>query len=734
MPRFTIRNNRTGQTLQVDGPQAPTPDQIQAIFGRQQQPFDFSAKSKKPSLLKRIASFGGGALDIATSIGAFIPHPAISIPSRLFQATKLASDVSEGELGAAAFRLPFIRPVKLVKALRAAPAVAAAKETARVSSAKAATEVVPTAPSAGPLKSTGPVTAGRFPAAAPGTINTEVGPIASPVAAQAKRAAKGKVNFEETMKLVAIIKQSGKITEPQVLKLYDLERGTEAIVRKLELGGVGPDIANSALLREVRNRARPIRPVPEPVVSQTGKQELAARDTGRLNKQAQSALDRDPLGKAATASTRTNPRSAGDIGIGLNELVVPLGLGTAGAVIGGTQGETTEDRIANAILFGGIGAFSGFALGRGANALARTGAAAGGVASEAPLSFHMNLLQGIKELKTVKGFNNFRYNSMLSRPATIGKATGGAFTGALFTLGDMMAKGQTRQAFAALKYMRQNSLQIYTDALRNPQRLAGIVRGPGGISPELLLQKPSILNLPSRMIRAADAVVIRSLQAVGADDITLSTARNFMLTGEPTSQLGRQAVDLFTKNFIASLIVPFPRVGVQALERGLEFSPLGVIKGFSNLLRQGKGAEQLSRAQSLTRAGLGTASGLVGVGVGATGEVSKPGAFFGSAFAGPAQLTAIIGFIIGEAIRNGTMDARVVDDVLQQLSFEMPQADVNSIERLLSGQQLIPGIVGFAADLSDPFDRLTRGQGFFAAAQRRVPILREGLPIDTRPR
>jgi len=224
---------------------------------------------------------------------------------------------------------------------------------------------------------------------------------------------------------------------------------------------------------------------------------------------------------------------------------------------------------------------------------------------------------------------------------------------------------------------------------------------------------------------------------VGLTTPELMEASRLMLTGTPTSRLGRDGLEFINKNWFLKLIEPFPRVAVQSIERGIETSPLGFIPGVSNLVRRGAARvagttgpiPQLSRRQAVTRAGLGTALGGAGVAIGATGEVNRPTAFTGTAFAGPAHLPALLGFIIGEGLSSGSIPTAIMSDVIQQLRFDLPAPDVNAIERLLRGDQLIPGFVKTIANMSDPFERSTRGQGPLASIKRSIPGLRQQLPI-----
>jgi len=451
--------------------------------------------------------------------------------------------------------------------------------------------------------------------------------------------------------------------------------------------------------------------------------------------------------RLATALKATNPRGVlrAEDGFGAVKMVSALGGGSVGALGGAAQGETTEDRIMNAVVFGALGAAGGVMA---TNLLAASGAPVPGLKK---LFEEVGAtMPGAKD-RGVKAFiNKYRYFSMLSSPLTIMKMLGGTHSAMYATAVDLMAQGKARQGARLLKeYYKINFAENgFYHAMKDPkaweQFFPGAKFGRGTELFQRQLEEKGILTLPGRIARAFDAVAMKAGDRARLDPDTLQALRTFMLAGQPTSRLGNDAVKMATKSFPLSMLVPFPRVAVQSLERGFEFSPLTLLGGkrVANFARQGftknaagqmERAAQLTNAQARARGAFGTAAGIAGGALGATGEVDKKTAFFGSAFAGPAALTALIGFVIGDALQQGKVPAAMLDDIINQLSYEMPIPDVNAIERLVRGEFLVPGAVGFAADITDPVERDTRG-GFFNPTLRRIPGVRESLPprLNTR--
>jgi len=492
-----------------------------------------------------------------------------------------------------------------------------------------------------------------------------------------------------------------------------------------------------------------------------------------LGPEERALLNRSPvMNKRGSRVHRVMPISH-QKGMSQVDLLMGLAGGLGGAALGGAIGASeSEDNkllggLTGAVLGGVSGAGLGFGAARGFKPLAQNQkgsflfskkAKAGSTTRDAQMldearrvtppgeqavpglrNKFLNAM-GIdpaQRLLSGKNLDLWRYASMLSKPSTWGKMIAGAvFGGGLGYAGELAVTGRADIASRFVKIMMKDFAKDWGEILRNPNlaQKYRMLKGQSLIDlPESTL-RPGILTFPTRVANAADGAVMMAWEKAGLPLEELAEVRRFMLSGEPTSAAGKSALKFFRDHSLFTWLVPFPRVGIQSVERGIEFSPLGFSKKISGAIR---GNDPISNAQRLFRARAGTGVGALGgtalqqssdIYSQETGQNPKTPASVASAFAGPANLPTILGFIVGDAIQKGRAPASIIDDVLTQIQFELPSPDVNEIERLLRLEQFIPGILGTAADIIDPTPRTTRGQGWFAPIKRRVPGLKSDLP------
>ncbi len=363
------------------------------------------------------------------------------------------------------------------------------------------------------------------------------------------------------------------------------------------------------------------------------------------------------------------------------------GAGATGAAIGGTQGDTTEEHLTNAV-YGGA-----------------AGVAAAAVA--VPMLAHLAAASAPKLLQ------NGLYASILARPASISKAYLGGVGGAITSAMELMETGNIKQGTAILN--RLFSKAHVTDtvaAFRNPSSIksAKLAKNVGYDGDNLL----------GKIYDASQGSAIKSMVGGG---MSMEDAWRATLSGPPTTAMGKDILNLWNKWFSIRLGTSlFPRVGIQVIERGLERSPLGLVKGL------GLSAEGTSPAMRTARALNGPAVAAAAYAWGdSVPDWGKP---FVAAATGPYGLPVGAGLAAGKAQRQGkdaSGQALAAADTIGSNTPFPPYGINESIHQLAGGSTLVPGVVGDIARARDPHERDTRGQSF-GRLRAKVPGLREGLP------
>lgn len=287
--------------------------------------------------------------------------------------------------------------------------------------------------------------------------------------------------------------------------------------------------------------------------------------------------------KSEEALLKALDRALDESGSAATDLLKRLGLPVAGGVIGGAQGETTEERLVGGAIGAGLGA------------------AAPGIA------------RGVRSLKPT-GISDVVHASLLSNPMTTVKAGLGGLGGTVTGVGEasvaraidfgmnLVTRGakelDPRLAISGSKFLKELARpDLFWKALKKPevaQRAMG-----GGITGQKL-GKTGLTRQVTRGMTAGDFLVTRAATKAG---IPLQEARRLTLAGDPatksgqqlTRAIGVQPTDTKTVEALKVLGFPFPKVGVnmaeQALRRvpGLNFLP-GIRQGAPAALQIARGA------------------------------------------------------------------------------------------------------------------------------------------------
>lgn len=448
-----------------------------------------------------------------------------------------------------------------------------------------------------------------------------------------------------------------------------------------------------------------------------------------LGKQLSRAKGLARAGKVTSAENlaKSTAKALDEAGAISAELMAKVGLAATGAVAGGAAGETPEEQLK----------------------LAALGALGGAVTPRA--------LRAVRSLKAPK-FDDLVFFNMLSSPSAMAKANAGALGGTIVKATELIGEGAARmdmrpivQGMKILKRLTTHGPRVYAQVLKNPERAAELIGDVGRIG-----QKPGTGltgRTVGRVFNAGDAAAIDAMKAGG---ISIDEARTITLAGRPTSKVGQRTLSAIQQLPGQALIAPFPRVGIQSIERGLERIPgLNVIPGAiaartpgAPLLRQAgqiaKGAGRgLIDPGNIARGATGTGAFLAGQEL--EGEIPPALVPFIAALAGPAVLPFTLGVGTSLAQRSGrspvgaTVEA-AGENVPLGGALTQPFFDPAQIIR-----RMVPGAAGAVARGMDPaFGRETgretlRKEGFgeipasLGPAMAQIPGLREQLPEQFTP-
>lgn len=361
-------------------------------------------------------------------------------------------------------------------------------------------------------------------------------------------------------------------------------------------------------------------------------------------------------------------------------LALHAGGAAAGAAIGATQGDTPTERATNAV--------------------------AGGVMGGLTTSFIAHAAaQGVP-----KALQRYVYTSVLSSPGSVAKAYLGGVGGAVSIAMEKIAAGEARDGGRILQ------------SLFSPSHVTEMVKAFR--SPAFTGRTEEAPTLLGRVFEAVNAPAIRAMQRGG---VSLDDAIRATLSGTPTTQVGQDVLGLWSRYFPLRLATTlFPRVGVQILERGVERSPLGLLKlkGIN---------EGVSTGTRVARASMGTAAGLGAAA--ASDQVPDWAKPYVTALSATYGLPVGVGLAVGKAAASGKNASGKWMAGTQEATRNLPfpqygPADALNPAGSLSAM-LVPNILRDVARARDPEERSTAGIPF-GRAKAKIPGLRETLPVKGR--
>lgn len=398
------------------------------------------------------------------------------------------------------------------------------------------------------------------------------------------------------------------------------------------------------------------------------------------------ALDPSPSRTPQIVEEAKAAKAARESQKGISTLLATTTLGGAGvgALVGGTQGDTDEDRVTNAVLGGAVGAIT------------------------VPLIVHAAVTRSPKKMQ------GFLYSSVLSSPQSVAKAYLGAMGGTIDAAVEQIATGNVRAGTRILTTLfHGQSARTFLQALKRPDTAA--LSGVAADAPSAL----------GRIFGAGDAVARRAMAAggIGADE-----AARYTLSGAPTSPMGKDILALYGKWFPLRLVsTMFPRVGIQVLERGLERLPLGTAIPKKLGVSSGTVGAQRARQVLGTVAGLGSYAGNEQI-----PDWAKP---YLVAMAGVYSLPVGIGTAVAEAQSRGKGLGPTIADSMNVFAANMPFPQYGPLQQIRPetvASQFVPNLLRDIARARDPHERETSGQ-FLGRMRAKIPGLRETLPVQGQP-
>ena len=379
----------------------------------------------------------------------------------------------------------------------------------------------------------------------------------------------------------------------------------------------------------------------------------------------------------------------------------------------------------------------------------------------------------VAKLEKLVDWNRF---SLLSSPKAMGTANLGAFSSVIVKAMERVAEGRPDLAAKGLAELASDGAKLTW--------FRALAQGPLSFLPQPaqaafaansrvpVTKKLSLTNWPGRVIAAGDVVSIRALTKMGYSQEQAMAAN---LSSEPVTQVGKGFMRLFGEPVKSSVLAtrgknagkmvtkieeplydpksnpalhlvmrylqPFARVGVNAVEQGISYSPFGVAPSV-------RAAHGLTKPEAIRRAVVGT--GVSGAGV-AQAQLTSPE--FDPIFAalgGPASLGVIAGQRFSRAMDSDQPLQSAAQGVLEELPMIGEQFGVQDMPG-----RLIPGLARDIGQAIDPAFAREKGpagvieamgqQGttpspmggvaatLGAGMLHRLPILREALPERSMP-
>jgi hypothetical protein len=404
--------------------------------------------------------------------------------------------------------------------------------------------------------------------------------------------------------------------------------------------------------------------------------------------------------------------------------------------------------------------------------------------------------QGGKRGGLSEAITDYTYFGFLGSPDTMARATmgavGGAFAGAMEMFGEGLLKMDTdliKKSGRVIGYLgnpNKGARDWWKYVTSSPEKFTEAYKQ---VSPRARASDPEQYmrgeDFIGRFFGASDLVANKALQAGGMHS---QEAARYTLTGDPASTLGKGIIDTAgswreaggVKGLAMSQIMPFARVGVMGLEKGLEHVPgigflahqhyRNVAKAAAKKAAKGgspspgsalnkpraasKAVPEASWQKKLTQQAMGLGAGMAGY----QGRDQLDPRL--SLVLGPAAGPAFVPYIAGRELRQqeelgrSAADPRWLMETLRETSpLGAQPAGILYNFPTEAPRRLIPSAVSDIAEAMDPaFSRKRGGREVeeavrsgeipeptfgtsptAAALQSRIPWMREQLPEEFMP-
>ena len=348
-------------------------------------------------------------------------------------------------------------------------------------------------------------------------------------------------------------------------------------------------------------------------------------------------------------------RMGSEKGAASPELLTRLGLGAAGALVGGAT-DPLDNPILSALAGAGLGAAAPNAL----NAIRSIGV------PESALQDPNLTVDKLRHL--IPQYMRFNYlTSSVGLPAN---AWAGPYGSAVMGALEHGLAGDPR-GWAALQEL--NPVTFGKEAVQSWKEAAQLI---GRAEGESLTEAPGVLRTilatPGTVMTGGDIAARKALMRAGFDE---ATARRITLTSEPELRPFKRVAGFTKGSPELQTLMPFSRTPANIMEQGLLRTP-----GIGALMQARRDvADPL--AQQLVQQGLGAA---VGVGAGAIGagldpETAKYARRYVTNAAGQYSLPASVGFAVGQAVRRGKPP---VSGAINEMAYALPLPTVEPVVEL----------------------------------------------------
>jgi hypothetical protein len=291
-------------------------------------------------------------------------------------------------------------------------------------------------------------------------------------------------------------------------------------------------------------------------------------------------------------------------------LMARLGLGTAGALAGGTM--TPEDPLAGAVM-GGVAGAALLSIPGSISSFAKMGV---------PAKALVGLDETIKQPGGIKAaakriFNDLpqwqRASYLTSIPGLPANALFGPYGSALMAGIEHALSGDPRGLALLRTLSPWTFLKEWQRMLPEARELiqrAGAAESIGRAEQVGLGASPSFgeraMSLPGEGMTAGDMASRNMMMAVG---FTEEEARRITMTGEPFTRTGLSGAH--ARGWLTSMLFPFKRTPINIAEQGLLRTP-----GVGSLMQMIEGAPSTTVRQQLVRQGMGLGTGYAGMKIG----------------------------------------------------------------------------------------------------------------------